>query len=152
MENFASRLKSLRLAKGESRKNVAQSCGISQGSYGRYESDKTKPILNILIILADYYEMSLDELVGRTEYANKFYVSVLPFDKQLRELIEKRGITQRGLAASVDKSYETIRKYLYGANKPDFDTLIRLADFFEVPLGKLVGHEPKPKRKSGKKK
>ena len=45
---------------------VAQMLGIAQTVYSRYERGFQTIPLGLLIQLADYYEVSLDYLVGRT--------------------------------------------------------------------------------------
>lgn len=58
-------LKSLRRAKNLSQKQLAREINLSQAAYSLYEHGTRKPSLEILIKLADYYNVSLDYLVGR---------------------------------------------------------------------------------------
>ena len=55
---FSERLKELRLAKGLTQMQVSQSTGMSLLGY--------QPAYNKLLALADYFDVSLDYLVGRT--------------------------------------------------------------------------------------
>lgn len=59
-------LKELRLKKDETQKQIADKLGITQFTYCNYEKGKTEPDINLLIKLADYYDVSLDYLCGRT--------------------------------------------------------------------------------------
>ena len=61
------RLKVLRTIKGVTQKEVAKSIGVSPQSYGYYENEINKPDPEILIKLADYFECSIDYLVGRED-------------------------------------------------------------------------------------
>ena len=61
------RLKDLRTIKGVTQKEVAKSIGVSPQSYGYYENEINKPDPEILIKLADYFECSIDYLVGRED-------------------------------------------------------------------------------------
>lgn len=64
--NFSSRLKELRLEKGASQLAVAETIGISVTQYQNYEYGKKEPTLKNLLALADFFSVSLDYLVGRT--------------------------------------------------------------------------------------
>jgi len=66
-EILAKRLKQYREENGLSQINVAVACGISERAYQNYEAMKKVPRLEILIKIADYFGVSLDYLVGRTD-------------------------------------------------------------------------------------
>ena len=63
---FSERLKELLLAKGLTQLQVSQSTGMSLLGYQRYEYGSREPAYNKLLALADYFDVSLDYLVGRT--------------------------------------------------------------------------------------
>lgn len=58
-------LKILRCKKNYTQKDVSEVLQIAQQQYNRYETGKREMPLRYLIKLADFYEISLDELVGR---------------------------------------------------------------------------------------
>ena len=60
------RLKELRKQRKLNQQAVADALNCSQAVYSRYESGDREPPLETLIRLADFYNISLDELVGRT--------------------------------------------------------------------------------------
>ena len=62
---FSERLLSLRQNKGVLQQDIAQAIGISKHSYQRFEYGEREPRLSVLIALADFYGITLDELVGR---------------------------------------------------------------------------------------
>jgi transcriptional regulator with XRE-family HTH domain len=67
MELFAQRLKTLRIEKQVTQRAIANYLDITDTAYGFYEQGKNYPNMDILIKLADYFEVSLDYLVGRSE-------------------------------------------------------------------------------------
>lgn len=67
MEILAQRLSMLRKEKGVSRKVVAGAVKIAERTYQRYEEAEREPTASVLTALADYYDVSLDYLVGRTD-------------------------------------------------------------------------------------
>ena len=73
----------------------------------------------------------------------------MTFSDILRLLIEEKGITQKQLAKDLHIAVSTLGGYVQGTSEPDFDTLRRLAQYFEVSVdylldfrvGKAVSHK-----------
>ena len=63
--NFSPKLKQFRLLLGCTQAQMADLLGITVRGYRNYELGAREPELSILIKLADYFNISLDELVGR---------------------------------------------------------------------------------------
>lgn len=63
--NIGEALKYHREANGLSQSALAKGTGISQPKISYYESGKHLPLIDDCIKLADFYGISLDELVGR---------------------------------------------------------------------------------------
>ena len=63
---IATRLKELRKEKGYTQNQVAIYCDITEKAYQNYELQTREPKIEILIRIADFFEVSLDYLVGRT--------------------------------------------------------------------------------------
>lgn len=62
---LAERLRELRAARGLTQKTVYSAIGVSPIVYQRYEYGKF-PAYEKLLALADYFEVSLDYLTGRS--------------------------------------------------------------------------------------
>lgn len=60
-------LRSLRNEQGVSQKELADALGTSQQSITQYENQKVEPDIYMLSRMADYFNTSIDYLVGRTE-------------------------------------------------------------------------------------
>lgn len=60
-------LKTLRKQKGVSQQKLAEAIGVSQQSINRYENHNIEPDISTLIKIADYFNISMDALVGRCE-------------------------------------------------------------------------------------
>jgi transcriptional regulator with XRE-family HTH domain len=58
------RLQEIRVAKGLTQKQVADAIGCIPSVYSRYETGQREPSLEILVQLAKFFGVSLDELVG----------------------------------------------------------------------------------------
>lgn len=64
---LAEALKRIRKIKAVSQAQCASAAGISTTQYQNYEYGKSEPTAGVLIALADYFDVSLDYLVGRTD-------------------------------------------------------------------------------------
>nr|WP_321027259.1 helix-turn-helix transcriptional regulator [Clostridium neonatale] len=67
---FSQRLKKLRAEKGVVQKDVANYLNITTSAYGFYEQGKRVPDTEIMIKLSDYFNVSLDYLLGKTDIRN----------------------------------------------------------------------------------
>lgn len=63
-EQFITKIKAARNKTGFTQREVAKETGIPQPSIAKYESGKLQPDLEKLGILADFYEVSIDWLLG----------------------------------------------------------------------------------------
>ena len=59
---------------------------------------------------------------------------------KLKELRQKRGVSQQCLAEAVGVSQQSVNKYENHAVEPDVATLIALADYFHTSVDYLIGH------------
>ncbi len=62
------RLKELRIEKEKRQIEIANFLCVSKSLYSRYENGERNVSLDVLIKLADFYDVTLDYLVGRTDY------------------------------------------------------------------------------------
>ena len=67
MENFCTRFLSLRTSAKMSLARVASTVNIAPRTLKYYSSGEREPSLSTLIAIADYFDVSLDYLAGRTD-------------------------------------------------------------------------------------
>lgn len=65
-------IRSLRIDHGYTQKQIGEYLGISQNTYSQYEIGVLKYPVDVLIKLADLYQVSLDYLVGRTQQKDPY--------------------------------------------------------------------------------
>lgn len=65
MEEFSKRLKDMRKKRGISQSEITKVIDIPRTTYANYEIKNCDPNISTLIKLADFYNISVDELVGR---------------------------------------------------------------------------------------
>ena len=64
---FSERIKELRKKRHMTQKQAAAELGIRYTAYQAYEYGKSEPNLDHLLKLADLFDVTLDELLGRNE-------------------------------------------------------------------------------------
>ncbi|EIP8069385.1 helix-turn-helix transcriptional regulator [Enterococcus faecalis] len=67
MTTFCKKLKELRSKANISQTTLAKEIGVTTRQIQRYESGENEPKLSQAILLADYFDVSLDYLVGRSD-------------------------------------------------------------------------------------
>lgn len=131
---FAQNLKFLREKIGESLVGVARRFKVSYMTISRYENGECQPSLEMLINLADFYNISVDDLLKKDlRPALPLYISNI---KYIRELY---GITQEDMANYLGFSGKSsISLIESGKTEISVDNLIKLADYFGLTLDQLV--------------
>ena len=62
---------------------------------------------------------------------------------RLKELRKKKKISQLKLAIDLSMNQNTISRYETMEREADYETLIKLADYFDVTIDYLLGREDK---------
>jgi transcriptional regulator with XRE-family HTH domain len=65
---FAQRLKQLRADRKINQIELAQKMGVTQGTVGKWETGRRIPDTEMLVKLADFFDVTLDYLFGRKTY------------------------------------------------------------------------------------
>jgi transcriptional regulator, XRE family len=65
MVDFGTKLKLLRRDKKISQFQLSKILFVSESTIGMYETNKIRPSHEILLAIAEYFDVSLDELYGR---------------------------------------------------------------------------------------
>ena len=71
MEIFAKRLKELRKSRRIYQREMADYLGVTTRAYQFYESGGRYPDFQGLLALADYFDVSIDYLVGRSDVPDR---------------------------------------------------------------------------------
>lgn len=58
----------------------------------------------------------------------------------LRNLIEQQGITQKELAIKLSITPSALGNYVQNTREPDYNTLVKIADYFQVSTDCLLGY------------
>ena len=66
------------------------------------------------------------------------------FPERLKELRKARKINQQTLSKYLNYGYTAVANYESGRNQPSIDTLIQIAEFFNVTVDYLIGNSDTP--------
>jgi len=64
---FSNRLINLRTINNVMAKDLAANIGVSKQAISQYEKQQSTPSVEVLMSIADYFDVSLDYLTGRTD-------------------------------------------------------------------------------------
>ena len=93
MENSVFRLKEIRLENGLKRSELARLTGIHQNTIANYENGERQAPYETLILFADFFSVSLDELLGREGTVNPN--PILPSSHEQNLLNSYRALPQQ---------------------------------------------------------
>ena len=86
MKELGERLRRLRESVKLSQVKMAELLGVKQSSINRYEQGQSAPSLETLVRYADYFDVSLDYLLARTDNPQgKLYDTVRRLHREVRK-------------------------------------------------------------------
>ncbi|WDA68712.1 helix-turn-helix domain-containing protein [Lactococcus lactis] len=104
MSALGNKLKALRKSKKLTQKEVGLKMGITQVNYGRWETGRNEPNIAKIILLANFYNVSTDYLLGHltTEEDNNFFsqkdillIQLEDIEKLSNEIEERQQVLKR---------------------------------------------------------
>lgn len=106
---FCERLKDLRMAKGITQDEFAKLTGLSRSAVGMYENGKREPNLETLELIADFYNVDLNYLLGK-EGKSSYYLD--PDTAQLAQELHDNPQYRAMLDASRKLSPEAMKEVM----------------------------------------
>ena len=92
MKEVAERLKALRDSIKFSQSKLASLIGVTQVSINRYETGTTSPPLKVLMWYADYFDVSMDYIFGRTDKPQgklyDYHPKIEKTSEEMRQFVE----------------------------------------------------------------
>ena len=140
--NFGKTIYELRKKNGKTQEELAAELGVTAAAVSKWENGYSLPDIMMLCALADYFQVTTDELLGRN-VETKYAVIVTENQKlgeRIRELAKQYGFctvgifTDRAEAAAAAQQDERVRYLLAGIYQGGF--------FDDSPLQKLVSISP----------
>lgn len=88
MGNFFNIFKSLRQSSGYTQQELSEKLGISRSTIGMYETGAREPDFETLEIIADFFNVDIDYLIGRTNQTTVLPESSYYFNADAREMAQ----------------------------------------------------------------
>ncbi len=132
------RLSELRKEKHLRQVDVADALHINQNTLSRYEDDLREPDITVLIKFADYYRVSLDFLVRRSNdnWMDDIAVNSIPkrmaVGNYIREVRKAKNLSQTFVAESIGMWNEYLSDIERGIRLPPVDYIGPLANVLEM--------------------
>lgn len=126
-------LKYLRAKEGINQRALAEVLEVSNGAVGMWENGKRFPDINMIIKIAAYFEVSLDDLVLKD-----LRPAGLQFSSNLKYLRKSNNYTQADMAQILKIGRSTLTGYELGEKRPSYEGLLNLAEFFGVTVDDLL--------------
>ncbi|MDV5976889.1 UNVERIFIED_CONTAM: helix-turn-helix transcriptional regulator [Streptococcus canis] len=138
LTNFGENLRLMRKTKSLTQTELASKLNIGQSAYAKWENGRTEPTLEMLARIADSLDVTVDYLLGRSDnFSNTIVLSknnMKSFSKRLKELRLEKNQTQQELADCLNVKRASIAKWETNRAFPNGDTIIRIAEYFDVPF------------------
>nr|WP_278846643.1 helix-turn-helix transcriptional regulator [Limosilactobacillus mucosae] len=125
------RLLETRKSQGKTLAEVSKETGVSEMMLSRYERGKSEPKIKTWQKIADYFGVSVPYLQGFGECKT--------VTNRIRDLREKKGLSQSALGKQIGVSQQSINNYENGRREPKLKTCQKLADYFGVSVQYLLG-------------
>jgi transcriptional regulator with XRE-family HTH domain len=109
---FALKLKELRESSNMTQAELADVLGLKRATVTQYESGRISPSKNVLIKIANYFQVSVDDLIGQKEsHGDENQFTKMPISEELRKsnnytLSLRTAISQRIIAELYKKTQD----------------------------------------------
>ncbi len=143
---FAKRLVSLRKAAKLTQQQLADQLGITRGTLSMYEIGKREPDFATTQKIADFFDVSIDWLLGKDEISTGSKQTIESFVFRVNQQREKLGISIPDFAKLIGLQPSTIEKWDNSLAKlPGQQTLDKCAEVLGVTRDYLLGYTDDPK-------
>lgn len=127
---FAARLKGLRKNRGITQEQLAREIHVERSSVGKYEGKSgIIPSDEVKKRIAEYFNVSIDYLLGRTEYQNTMDSVCMPSSVgiAIKRIRERLGMSQNQLSKLSGVSQSAISSIESTTKSPSIDTIVDIA-------------------------
>ncbi len=141
LSKFAENLDTLIFDAGLDGKSFAACVGISKTAVYSYLNDRKLPSIGAALKIADYFDCSVEFLLGREpERRHGVFYPCPPWKERLAFLLQHYGVTKYRLCKEVPITHSIIFAWQKGA-VPELSYIIRLADYFGCSVDFVLGRE-----------
>jgi len=141
LKQFVENLSELMEEKELTYRKLSQAVGINKSTISCWKNFANTVSLKHLIALADYFQCSIDFLLGRSGTYLPFTICPpVPLSRRIREIMKEKGYTRYRFVKETRFEEGHIYKWDKGS-VPQLPTLVELADLFGCSMDYLIGRE-----------
>ncbi len=102
--SLGSRLKEYRRIKKVTQEQLSNDLKINRSTYAKYETNENEPDLDTIQKLADYFSVSINDLVGKKPESNVYELSKQKTEFIIREIVKKYNLdlTEEGIKEKLE--------------------------------------------------
>ena len=140
MATFSERLKEFMQEKELTQTALGEQTGIQSTNVSDFLSGKHTPSYKNLTKLLYFFNCSADYLLGRKDLPREEpFHELPPFHERLRAILIEQKTSQEKLKRELRVSGSVLYKWLSGKSQPSVESLILLADYFDISIDYLIG-------------
>lgn len=142
MRDIETRLAELRLDNELDQKDVAKYLDVLEDTYSKWERGINDLPLKVSNKLANYYKVSLDYLLGLSDFNTFIKPKRINEDVMRNRLLKLRkdnGLTQETLGLEIGFSQKTYANYENGTSMPTTFKILYIAMYYGVSFDYIVG-------------
>ena len=148
------RLHDLRKDNNVTEYEIADFLHVAQNTYSQYETGKREIPIEVLSKLADYYNISVDYLLGRTDiktFTGKYFNNAferfenskqntsVSYQERIKLLRTTKDLSQTQVSNFLHIEQSVYSDYENGKTPMPAELLIKLAQFYDVDLYYICG-------------
>lgn len=146
---FSERLKKLRTERHLTQKELAKSLEMSQQIIAKWENNQSTPNPDMLVKITDFFDISADYLLGRTDeevsISTNLKLEIKNFNhNHLQELMKSKNCSLENIAQLLHLNKYEITMYLSGIKCPTEKELQQLSEYFQCPIEFINGELESP--------
>jgi len=140
LSKFAENLLALMEENAINAPTLAKKLKLHRTSITRYLRGERLPNYGDFVALIEYFNVSADVLLGRTEYCDvERFQPIQPFGTTLQKIMQANKVSQYRLQKDLHFSSATTNAWVSNKKLPAIDRVDKLADYLDVSVDYLLG-------------
>lgn len=142
LSNFAENFFELMFDKHLTPELLSTAVKIDRSLIYRYLRKEILPTLPNAIAIADYFQCSLDFLLGLSpDNPITTYQPAPPFSQRFKEILKEKNLTRYRLYHETNFAKQSIDDWFHGKRIPSLGNVVLLANYFHCSVDYLLGRE-----------
>lgn len=142
LKELENRIAILRHKNNLKQKDIAKILNVKENTYSKWEKCSNDIPLEKVNILANYYNVNLDYLLGisnKIEHSEKLKIDYTKICERLLELRKENHLTQDRLSDKIGFFQTTYSSFETGVRRPTTYKLLYIVNFYNASIDYVVG-------------